>query len=168
MLNHNGAYAVGEDDWQEKALTVKNPSVGFSSGLSHYLRVSRIGWAALALITGCSTLPSSYEMRLADHLSATGAKMYGAYWCPHCATQKDDFGGAVNHIPYIECDSEGFDAQPELCQAEGIEAYPTWVIGGDRYLGTQTLGKLARLSGFEQPAVKDEVSPAPGGYSVPE
>lgn len=147
---------------------MKNPSVDLSNWLSGHLRVSRIGFAALALLSSCSTLPNSYEARLADHLSATGAKMYGAYWCPHCAVQKDSFGGAVDHIPYIECDPEGFDAQPELCQAEGIDAYPTWVIGSDRYLGTQTLGKLARLSGFEQPAVRDEVPPTPSGYSVPE
>lgn len=147
---------------------MKTPSVGFSSRLSHCLRVShRIGWVALALLSSCSTLPNSYEARLADHLSATGAKMYGAYWCPHCAVQKDDFGGAANHIPYIECDPEGFDARPELCQAEEIEAYPTWVIGGDRYLGTQKLGKLARLSGFEQPAVRDEEPSTSGGYSIP-
>lgn len=73
----------------------------------------------------------------------------------------------MGRVPYVECAAEGYSAQPEDCQAAGIAVYPTWVIGGDRYEGTQKLGKLARLSGFEQPAVKDEDLGASGGYSVP-
>ena len=104
-----------------------------------------------AALAGCSSLPGSYEARLADYLSETGAKMYGAYWCPHCAVQKDYFGGAASQIPYVECDLEGFNAQAELCDSVGIEAYPTWIIGGDRYMGAQSLSELAALSGFESP-----------------
>ena len=32
------------------------------------------------------------EIALAKHLSKTGAKMYGAFWCGHCANQKEVFG----------------------------------------------------------------------------
>ncbi|MGB7087785.1 MAG: hypothetical protein WBD47_19665 [Phormidesmis sp.] len=101
------------------------------------------------LLVACSSLPNSYEAQLASHLTATGAKMYGAYWCPHCATQKDYFAGAVEHIPYIECDPEGYNTQSDLCMQIGIEAYPTWIIEGDRYLGALPLSELAALSGFE-------------------
>ena len=31
-------------------------------------------------------------------LSAQQAKMYGAYWCPHCAEQKEMFGGAFQYV----------------------------------------------------------------------
>lgn len=102
-----------------------------------------------SLLYACSSLPNAYEARLADHLSETGAKMYGAYWCPHCATQKTYFGGAAGRLPYVECDPEGFDPQVERCQQASISAYPTWVINGEYYSGSQPLGKLARLSGFE-------------------
>lgn len=102
-----------------------------------------------SVLSACSSLPNAYEARLADHLSETGATMYGAYWCPHCATQKTYFGGAAARLPYVECDSKGFDPQVERCQQAGISAYPTWVIEGEYYLGSQPLGKLARLSGFE-------------------
>src|SRR5205814_3696121 len=44
---------------------------------------------------------------LADHLSATGAKMYGAFWCPHCQQQKELFGRSVTRLPYIECSPNG-------------------------------------------------------------
>ena len=105
--------------------------------------------AILSLLAGCSGLDSSYEARLAEHLSETGAKMYGAYWCPHCAVQKDYFGEAASRLPYVECDPEGFGAQVELCDLARVEAYPTWVIEEGRYLGAQPLGELATLSGFE-------------------
>ena len=112
----------------------------FSSGIAAIL---------LGATAGCSELPNSYEARLADHLTATGAKMYGAYWCPRCAAQKDYFGGAASRIPYVECDPEGFEAQVELCNSVGIEAYPTWIIEGKYHLGAQPLGELAELSGFD-------------------
>jgi glutaredoxin len=94
---------------------------------------------------------ASYEERLADHLQASGAKMYGAYWCPHCQAQKDLFKGAIDRVPYVECDANGTNAQPELCDEKGIKAYPTWEINGQFSEGVKPLGKLAQLSGFEAP-----------------
>ena len=101
------------------------------------------------LLGGCDALPNSYNARLADHLTETGAKMYGAYWCPHCATQKDHFNGVVDRLPYVECDPNGIGAQPELCAEMQIYAYPTWIINGEYYEGSMLPGKLAALSGFE-------------------
>jgi len=101
------------------------------------------------LLAGCSSLPKSYEAQLADHLSSTGAKMYGAYWCPHCAIQKKYFRRAASRLPYIECDADGLNAEVALCQSAGIDAYPTWVIDDEYYFGAQSLRKLAALSGFE-------------------
>lgn len=127
-------------------------------GLNHVKRPAVWGVVALVgvIATSCSSLPNAYEAKLADHLSASGAKMYGAYWCPHCATQKTYFGGAASRIPYIECDPEGFDPQPDLCAEMGVNAYPTWIIEGEYYLGSQHLAKLARLSGFEGEVAQDE------------
>jgi glutaredoxin len=105
--------------------------------------------AALTLLWGCSALPNSYETQLAEHLTATGAKMYGAYWCPHCAAQKDFFKAGADSLPYVECDPAGLNAQAERCQAEGIEVYPTWIIEGEFYTGAQPLSQLAALSGFK-------------------
>ena len=127
-----------------------------------------LGLVMSGAIAACSSsLPNSYEANVADHLTASGAKMYGAYWCPHCATQKDYFGGAVSRIPYIECDPEGINSQAALCRDMGITAYPTWIIEGEYYLGAQPLAKLGRLSGFEGAIAKEgdaepagEVSPA--------
>ena len=92
----------------------------------------------------------SYESQLAEHLSNTGAKMYGAYWCPHCALQKQAFGHAVDLVPYIECDARGVSPQVDDCNAVGIAAYPTWLIDGEFHVGRQSLNQLAVLSGFEE------------------
>ncbi len=98
-----------------------------------------------------SSVADTYEARLADHLAATGSVMYGAYWCPHCADQKELFQQAADQMPYVECAADGDNAQPELCQQKGIQAYPTWEIGGQLHLGVQSLNELATMTGFEVP-----------------
>jgi uncharacterized membrane protein len=85
---------------------------------------------------------------LADHLRESGAVFYGAYWCPHCQAQKQMFGAAASKLPYVECDPRGTDAHPDACQAAGVQAYPTWVIGGQKLEGEVSPADLARLSGF--------------------
>lgn len=117
-----------------------------------------VGLLAIAspILVGCGGLgtgeaASSYEQRLAEHLSQTNAVMYGAFWCPHCASQKELFGDAASQVPYVECDPEGENAQPELCQAKGIPGYPTWEIDGEFYTGTRSLENLAELSNFVAP-----------------
>jgi hypothetical protein len=119
-----------------------------------------------AMLFGCSALPNAYEARLADHLTETGAKMYGAYWCPHCGAQKSYFGAASAQLPYIECDPQGLSAQPNLCAELGIEVYPTWIIEGQYYTGPQLPGKLAVLSGFEPPTDEPDAA-LPSVPSVP-
>jgi len=94
---------------------------------------------------------SPAKIALAEHLTQVGAKMYGAYWCHHCYKQKRMFGKqAIAQIDYIECSPNGHWAGPaEVCLAAQIEAYPTWQINGQLYTGTQSLEKLADLSGYQ-------------------
>jgi hypothetical protein len=92
------------------------------------------------------------QIALAEHLQKIKAKMYGAYWCPHCHSQQELFGKeAFAAVTYIECDPRGKDAQPDLCKAANIKAYPSWEIRGKYYMGTQSLEKLAILSGYKGP-----------------
>ena len=97
---------------------------------------------------GSESMPD--QIALATHLQTIKARMYGAYWCPHCHTQQELFGKeAFSAITYIECDPRGKDAQPDLCKAANIKAYPTWEIRGKYYMGQQSLEKLAILSGYK-------------------
>ncbi|NJP08281.1 MAG: hypothetical protein HC866_01415 [Leptolyngbyaceae cyanobacterium RU_5_1] len=88
-------------------------------------------------------------LSLARHLKKVGAKMYGAYWCPHCKHQQEMFGEAFKHINYIECDPKGANAKPALCKAAKVTGYPTWEIKGKFYVGTQSLDELATSSNYK-------------------
>ncbi|MDX2245023.1 MAG: hypothetical protein NW224_30470 [Leptolyngbyaceae cyanobacterium bins.302] len=131
---------------------------------SNFLQRSAIGvllgTAAIALITSCSqvkqqlkqiTTPAANEATtaLADHLTQTGAKMYGTYWCPYCNRQEELFGNAVSKLQVIECDPKGENAQPQLCAQANVNSFPTWEIGGKLYPGLQSLDELATLSGYK-------------------
>jgi uncharacterized membrane protein/glutaredoxin len=87
---------------------------------------------------------------LAEHLSRTNAKFYGASWCPHCIEQKELFGSSGRRLPYIECSAGGAGTkQTAVCNEAGIKNYPTWVIAGQRYTGTQSLDALAQYSKYK-------------------
>ena len=107
---------------------------------------------AVVFLASCSRAEAggnaSFEVRLAEHLQTTGARMYGAFWCPHCAHQKELFGEAVEQVPYVECDPAGENSQAQLCEEKEIQGYPTWEIDGEFYLGGRSLEDLARISGF--------------------
>jgi len=101
-----------------------------------------------------TTTSGPAELALARHLREIGAKEYGAYWCPHCHDQKMLFGkeaGAI--IDYVECDPRGQNSRAEICQAAAanVKGFPTWEIKGQFYSGTQSLEKLADLSGYTGP-----------------
>jgi len=87
---------------------------------------------------------------LAEHLSKSDAKFYGASWCPHCAEQKKKFGSSVTRIPYVECSPGGQQAPPApICKEKNITNYPTWIINAQRYTGIQELDALAQISKYQ-------------------
>jgi uncharacterized membrane protein len=104
---------------------------------------------------------SGAEIELAKYLKQIGAKMYGAYWCPHCHDQKELFGKeAFSTIQYVECAPTGKDAQTALCEkiVPTVEkqtgrsfGFPTWEIKGKFYSGTQSLEELSKISGYTGP-----------------
>lgn len=97
-----------------------------------------------------TTSSGAAELALAAHLKQVGAKMYGAFWCPHCHDQKQLFGKeAFSQINYIECDPKGKNPQPDLCQAANVEGYPTWKVNGKTTSGTQSLEELVKMSGYQ-------------------
>jgi uncharacterized membrane protein/glutaredoxin len=114
-----------------------------------------------------TTTSGPAEISLANHLNKINAKMYGAYWCPHCHDQKQLFGQqAFAKVPYVECDSNGPKAQPEVCKAEKIQGFPTWKIKGKSLSGTQSLTELAKVSAYTGPqtfknVAEGAVAPAP-------
>ncbi len=88
----------------------------------------------------------------AQCLSDTGAKFYGAYWCPHCQNQKRTFNNSKK-LPYVECSTPNGQAQTQVCIDAKITGYPTWDFAdGSRLDGEQTLEVLAEKTKCTLPA----------------
>lgn len=106
-------------------------------------------WVFLILtLSACGSKPSmTMEGDLARCLSEKGVKMYGAFWCPHCAAQKSLFSDAADELPYVECSNQDRTQTP-VCKDQRIVSYPTWIFpGGERAEGEQTLEALRTKSG---------------------
>ena len=90
--------------------------------------------------------------QFATCLSDSGAKFYGAFWCPHCQKQKTMFGKSKNLLPYVECSNPDGKTQTKACIDAGIESYPTWeFVGGERLTGEIPLATLAEKTDCELP-----------------
>jgi uncharacterized membrane protein len=126
-------------------------------------KILKAGPGAIADASGniffyVDTASGESEVALAQHLKATGAKMYGAYWCPHCCEQKQLFGqDAMKQLGYVECAEGGLQAQTGQCRTlvAAVEeqtgekfGFPTWEIDGKFYSGRRSLTELAELSGY--------------------
>jgi len=84
----------------------------------------------------------------AQCLTDSGAKMYGAYWCPHCQEQKDLLGKSWKKVKYIECSLPNRGGQTEECNKAGIESYPTWEFAdGKRIDSVLSLETLSATTG---------------------
>ncbi len=98
-----------------------------------------------------------YLRTLAEHLTRSGARFYGASWCPHCQHQKALFGPASKRLPYVECSPFGPGApQATDCQTANINNYPTWVIRERRQEKMLSVPELAALSGFSLPPAVEQ------------
>lgn len=104
-------------------------------------------------------------------LASKGAQMYGAYWCPHCQSQKAEFGDSFKYVNYVECTKE-----IAKCTAAGIQGYPTWIFpassaggrDGTRLEGEQTFEKLSSASQCPLPTQSSSTQnsvPLPGQSS---
>ena len=99
-----------------------------------------------------TTVSSTAAIDLAEHLAATGAIMYSAYWCPHCHEQKQLLGKeATSKLRIVECAQDGQNSEQTLCKQRKIDAFPTWEIGGRLDSGVKSLKQLAELSGYGNP-----------------
>jgi glutaredoxin len=88
----------------------------------------------------------------AQCLAVKQVKMYGAYWCPHCAEQKEMFESSFPYVPYVECGVPGSREEAPVCKDAGVKHFPTWQFAdGERREGTQPLPALATKTGCGLP-----------------
>ncbi len=86
-------------------------------------------------------------------LASKNAKMYGLYWCPHCADQKREFGSAFHYVPYVECASEENPRElTPACKTAGVKLFPSWQFGSDPPKeGVLSLDALSQKTGCSLP-----------------
>ena len=86
-------------------------------------------------------------------LATKNARMYGLYWCSHCADQKREFGSSFRYVPYIECASENDPHElTAACKAAGVKLFPSWQFGSDPPKeGVLTLQELSQKTGCSLP-----------------
>ncbi len=106
----------------------------------------------LGLGTACAA--ESDMEKFAKCLGKKKVTMYGAWWCPHCADQKKEFGPAFAYINYVECAIPGKppSVQTEACKQMQIKRYPTWVFSdGERVDAGLSLNQIAQKAGCPAP-----------------
>lgn len=85
-------------------------------------------------------------------LNSKGVRMYGAWWCPHCAEQKEAFGYAFQYVNYVECSPEGSRDTNQTCKQAGVKHFPTWQFAdGSRTEGELPLSQLSQKTGCKLP-----------------
>lgn len=88
----------------------------------------------------------------ANCLASKQAKMYGLYWCPHCADQKRMFGSSFEYVPYVECAIRGSRELAPECKAAGVKLFPSWQFGTETPKeGVKSLQELSQKSGCSLP-----------------
>ncbi len=108
-----------------------------------------IWWASSASNTNAA--PGQYDA-FAQCLKQKDATFYGAWWCPHCKSQKALFGSSVQYLDYVECSTADGKSQLQICTDKGVKGYPTWQFGNAPLeSGELTLQQLADKSGCALP-----------------
>ncbi len=111
-----------------------------------------IGLGALILILAVSAILQSQKEpdgpgeldTFATCLKDAGATFYGAFWCPHCQSQKKLFGKSAKLLPYVECSTADAKGQTQVCIDKDVKSYPTWEFkDGSRLNGEIPLAQLA-------------------------
>jgi len=88
---------------------------------------------------------------MAKCMASRQVKMFGAYWCPHCADQKEILGKSSRFV-YVECGVPGSHAEAEQCTAQGVKVFPTWRFAdGALKPGVFSVEELSDKSGCSLP-----------------
>ena len=102
--------------------------------------IAIIGWSVSGYFVNNGNV--SNLDNFAKCLTENGATLYASQHCGACKSQKEMFGDSLKYIDHIECTEN-----QQLCQENGIQFVPTWIINGASYTGVQSFEKLSSLTG---------------------
>ena len=117
-----------------------------------WITIGLIALLAVGAFAYYRSTPGKYD-EFAKCLSANGAVMYGAFWCPHCKDQKAAFGKSFQYITYIECaEPNNPNIQTAACRDAKISSYPTWeFVDKTQQSGKLSMEYLAQKTGCALP-----------------
>ncbi len=109
---------------------------------------------ALGIFLYVRTIPppnGKYDA-FAKCIANTSTTFFGAFWCPHCHDQKNEFGNSAQYLPYVECSLPDASGQTQVCIDNKIQEYPTWRFpDGSETSGVQSLETLSEETGCPLP-----------------
>jgi hypothetical protein len=98
----------------------------------------RFVWVAIVVVLFAAAYYGGWYRKnhrldaFAQCVASKQARMYGLYWCPHCADQKEMFGASFRYIPYQECAVKNSPHQlTDECKAAGVKLFPSWQFGNN-------------------------------------
>src|SRR3989344_4225561 len=143
LTMHNQAKHTKQEIRKESTKKVKN---------SVYIIIVLLILIGVGYFIGSSIFsPGKYDT-FAQCINDSGAKFYGAYWCPHCNDQKALFGKSKQYLPYVECSDLNTKKQNQICIDADIQSYPTWeFVDGERLTGKLSLTELSEKTGCALP-----------------
>lgn len=107
--------------------------------------------AGIFMLAAAESKPGKFD-EFARCLKEKSVTFYGAFWCPHCQSQKKLFGKSAKLLPYVECSTADGKSQLPACTEKKVEGYPTWEFAdGSRASGELSLEKLKEKTGCELP-----------------
>jgi hypothetical protein len=117
----------------------------------------RLIWAGMVLVLVAGYIGFWYHSNrrydeFAKCLASRQAKMYGLYWCPHCADQKAMFGKSFRYVPYVECAIKDSHELAPGCTAAGVKLFPAWQFGTSKPIeGVFPMQELSDKTGCKLP-----------------
>jgi hypothetical protein len=113
------------------------------------ITAARVIWRSavvLVLSIGMSVAADMDVRGFAECINNSGAKYYGAHWCPYCRKQNRLFGNDFKYVPYVACSQRGSRQQLDRCSH--ISGYPTWVFAnGKKRSSVLSFEELTKYTG---------------------
>lgn len=115
--------------------------------MKKYMTPTNLGLALVLAALIYLVLPKAAPVEgiadFAECLSEKGAELYTTSTCPHCTSQKNLFGSAIDKLKIYVCDFSDNDR----CVEEEIQYVPTWKIDDQLLVGEKSLNELSQLTG---------------------
>ena len=116
---------------------------------SAFFRVASVlGFLLLCVQTEVALAGAADVRAFVECIRDSGAKYYGAHWCPYCSKQNNLFGAEAQYLPYVECSSK--DGERKLQQCSHIRGYPTWIFSdGKQVSSVLSVAELSAYTGCQ-------------------